>query len=82
VVIAATDSQLQVAISDDAKESKTADFTFNFDKPLEKVPAVGALVTISGFYTSYTSSPLMITMSKAALVEKPAARKPPVRRRR
>ena len=37
LVIASTPTQLQVAISDDAVQSKTADFTFNL-KPLEDLP--------------------------------------------
>jgi hypothetical protein len=82
VVLVATDSQLQVAVSDDAVQSKTADFTFNLKTPLTKVPAVGEKVTLDGTYASYTQSPLMITMSDASVVEKkkvpakPAAKAP------
>lgn len=53
-VIAATDTQLQVAVSDDAVQSKTADFTFNMKEPLKTVPAVGSKVTLDGTYSSYT----------------------------
>ena len=35
LVIASTPTQLQVAVSDDAKQSKTADFTFNMATPEE-----------------------------------------------
>ena len=77
VVVAATADQLQVAVSDDAKQGnpKTADFTFAMKTPLTTVPAVGAVINISGTYTSYTQSPLMITMSDGAVVtpKKPAA---------
>jgi hypothetical protein len=72
-VIAATASALQVAVSDDAVTNKTADFTFNLTTPLTTVPAIGAKITLDGTYASYTPSPLMITMSDGAIVEK----KPP-----
>ena len=53
-VISATDSALQVAVSDDAVQSKTADFTFNMKEPLKTPPTVGSKVTLSGVYQSYT----------------------------
>ena len=78
VVTAATADQLQVSVSDDAVQSKTADFTFNMKTPLTKVPAVGDKVTLDGTYASYTQTPLMITMSDSTLVP-PKTAKPPVR---
>lgn len=78
VVTAATADQLQVSVSDDAVQGKTADFTFNMKAPLTKVPAVGDKVTLDGTYASYTQKPLMITMSDATVVT-PKAAKPPVR---
>ena len=54
VVITATDSMLTVAVSDDAVQSKTADFTFNMKVPLKTVPTVGAKVTLTGTYASYS----------------------------
>jgi hypothetical protein len=77
-VIAATADQLQVAVSDDAVQSKTADFTFNFTTPLKVVPVVGTKVSLDGTYASYTQTPLMITMSDGAVVEKkkPVAKAP------
>ncbi len=53
-VITATDNVLTVAVSDDAVQSKTADFTFNMKEPLKTPPAVGSKVTLTGTYTSYT----------------------------
>ena len=80
VVVAATPDQLQVAVSDDAKQAQpkpVADFTFNMKEPLKTVPNVGDTVTLDGTYASYTQKPLMITMSDGSLVvPKPA--KPPV----
>jgi hypothetical protein len=53
-VISATNTVIQAAVSDDAVQSKTADFTFNMKEPLKTVPAVGSTVTVSGTYASYT----------------------------
>jgi hypothetical protein len=68
-VVAVTDSALQVAVSDDAVQSKTADFTFQLKEPLKTPPAVGAKVTLTGTYASFTPSPIVITMSDGAVVE-------------
>jgi hypothetical protein len=71
IVVAATADQLQVAVSDDAKQAQpkpTADFTFNMKEPLKTVPNVGDKITLDGTYASYTQSPLMITMSDANVV--------------
>ena len=77
-VIAATASVVQVAVSDDAVQNKTADFTFNMKEPLAVVPAAGSKISLYGVFASYTASPLMVTMSDAAVMEK---KKPePVRR--
>jgi tetratricopeptide (TPR) repeat protein len=53
-VITASDSVITAAVSDDAVQSKTADFTFNLKAPLKTVPAVGATVNMIGTYSSYT----------------------------
>jgi hypothetical protein len=78
VVMVATDSSLQVAVSDDAVQSKTADFTFTMKEALTTVPTVGAKITLTGMYASYTPSPFMITMSDGEVVEpkKTPAKKP------
>ena len=74
-VISATPEVLTVAVSDDAVQSKTADFTFNMKEPIKErdMPAVGSTVALDGTYASYTQNPLMITMSDGALVIKRAA---------
>jgi hypothetical protein len=77
-VISVTDTALLVAVSDDAVQSKTPDFTFQLAAPLKTPPAAGAKVTVSGTYASYTPSPIMITMSDGAVVEKKAPAKAPV----
>ncbi|HEV2576520.1 MAG TPA: hypothetical protein VGU25_04860 [Acidobacteriaceae bacterium] len=71
VVVAATPDQLQVAVSDDAKQAQPkpiADFTFNMKEPLKTLPNVGDTVTLDGTYASYTQKPLMLTMSDASVV--------------
>jgi hypothetical protein len=87
-VVSVTDTALQVAVSDDAVASKTADFTFNLTAPLKTPPAVGAKATVTGTYASFTPNPIMITMSDGAVVEpkktptKPTpAHHPPARKR-
>ena len=80
-VISVTDTALTVAVSDDAVQSKTADFTFQLAAPLKTPPVVGAKVAVSGTYASFTPNPIMITMSDGAIVEpKKAPAKAPVRR--
>lgn len=84
LVIKATADQLQIAATDDAVQSKTADFTFNFKTPLTKVPDVGSKLDIAGTYSSYTQNPVMITMDDSEIVSKKAPAKKaaaPVRRR-
>ena len=82
-VIEATASQLKVAVSDDAVQGKVADFSFNMKEPLKVVPAVGAKVTLSGTYASYTQSPLLIIMNDGVEMKRAATKptaKAPVRR--
>jgi hypothetical protein len=81
-VIAATETSVQVAVSEDAALGKTADFTFTMKEPLKTVPTVGAKITIAGTYASFTPTPIMITMSDAEVVEKkaPAKKAAPARR--
>lgn len=80
-VITATADKISVAVSDDAVATKTADFEFDLKEPL-KTPPPAALskITLTGTYASYTSSPLLIVMSDAAVVEKkkPVPAKAPV----
>ena len=68
-VVAVTDTALQVAVSDDAVQSKTADFTFNLTTPVKTPPVVGAKVAVSGTYASFTPNPIMITMSDGTVIE-------------
>lgn len=53
-VISATDRVLTVAVSDDAVQSKTADFTFNMKETLKTPPTVGSKITLTGTYNAYS----------------------------
>jgi hypothetical protein len=77
-VVSATADQLVLMVSDDAVASKTPDFTVNLKEPLKTIPAPGDKITVDGTYSSYTSSPLMITMTDGFIV--PPKRTVPVRR--
>jgi hypothetical protein len=72
-VIAATASQIQVAVTDDAKADKKADFTVNLKTPLadKDIPAVGSDTKVDnpteskilvGTFDSYTQNPAQIIM--------------------
>ena len=61
-VIAATADSVQLAVSEDAKQSQKADFTINMKKPFKTVPTTGAQVTYVGTFDSYTQNPLMIIL--------------------
>jgi hypothetical protein len=83
IVIAATADQIQIAVTDDNKQDKKADFTVNMKTPLpeKEIPAVGTEVkNLVGTYDSYTQTPPQIIMKdgefeveKKAPVHKPAA---------
>ena len=77
-VVSATADSVQLAVTDDAKASNTADFTINMKKPLTTPPAIGAMVSYDATFDSYTQNPKMITLIDGALPapEKPARRAP------
>ena len=68
-VISATSSVLTVAVSDDAVQSKTADFTFNMKEPLKTVPTVGSKVALTGTYTSYSQGGVTAAASTTAALD-------------
>ncbi|AXC10683.1 hypothetical protein ACPOL_1335 [Acidisarcina polymorpha] len=78
IVIQATPDSVQLAVSPDAQQSKTADFTVNFTKPLTTVPAIGDSVKYDATFDSYTKTPPMIILNEGSL---PEATKAPVRRK-
>jgi hypothetical protein len=78
-VVSATADSVQLAVSDDAKQSNKADFTINMKTPLKDVPTPGANVTYVATFDSYTQNPPMIIMKdggpKPAPVHHPATRR-------
>jgi tetratricopeptide (TPR) repeat protein len=79
VVVQATASSVQLAVSQDAQQTKTADFTVNMTKPLTDIPAIGSSVKYDATFDSYTKTPPMIIMSDGsvpAAPKKAPARKP------
>ena len=77
VVISATPESVQLAITEDNKLSKKADFTINMKTPLKTVPTIGAAVTYEGTFDSYTATPPMITLTDG----EPPAKAAPTHRR-
>jgi tetratricopeptide (TPR) repeat protein len=79
-VVSATPESVQLAVTDDAKASNTADFTVNMKTPLATPPAIGTMVTYNATFDSYTQNPKMIILKDGT---PPASeKKAPVRRRR
>jgi hypothetical protein len=72
-VVSATANSVQLAVTDDAKASNTADFTINMKKPLTTPPAIGTMVNYDATFDSYTQNPKMITLIDGA---PPAPTKP------
>jgi tetratricopeptide (TPR) repeat protein len=76
VVIEATASVIKLAVSDDAKVAKIADFIVNMKKPLEEkeIPVAGAAFGIQpaaeldGVYDSYAQIPATDTTAQAAQI--------------
>jgi len=81
-VVSATADSVQLAVTEDAKASNTADFTINMKKPLTTPPAIGTMVNYNATFDSYTQNPKMITLIDGAppAPEKPARRAAPHRR--
>ncbi len=77
MVISATPESVQLAVTEDNKQSKKADFTVNMKTPLKSVPAIGATVTFDATFDSYVANPPMITLSDG----EPPAKAPAARRR-
>jgi hypothetical protein len=75
-VVSATPDSVQLAVTDDAKASNTADFTINMKKPLTTPPAIGSMVNYDATFDSYTQNPKMITLIDGT--PPPPAKKTPV----
>lgn len=74
IVISATASQIKVAVTQDAKDAKVADFVVNLKKPLDEkgIPQPGfefktqPAAELVGTYDSYTQVPATATTAQAA----------------
>ena len=71
VVVQATASSVQLAVSQDAQQTKTADFTVNMTKPLTDIPTIGSSVKYDATFDSYTKTPPMIIMSDGSVPAAP-----------
>ncbi len=80
LVISATADKVMTAVSDDAVQSKTADFEWDMKTPLKTVPAAGAKVTLVGTYSSYASSPIAVVMTDASVETKAPVKAAPAHR--
>lgn len=65
-VVSATPESVQLAVTDDAKASNTADFTINMKTPLTTAPQIGTNVTYNATFDSYTQNPKMIILKDGA----------------
>ena len=79
VVVSATADSVQLAVTEDNKQSKKADFTVNMKTPLKTVPTIGSTGTFDATFDSYVANPPMITLSDG---EPPAKAKPAPAHRR
>jgi hypothetical protein len=77
MVISSAPDSVQLAVTEDNKQSKKADFTINMKTPLKSVPVIGATVTFDATFDSYTPNPPMITLIDG----EPPAKAAPTRRR-
>jgi hypothetical protein len=78
IVIDATASTIKVAVTDDAKQAKTADFIVNLKTPLpdKEIPAVGSEFKLmkdggpelDGTYDTYTQIPATDTVAQSAQI--------------
>lgn len=76
IVISATDSVIKIAVTQDAKDAKTADFIVNMKKPLteKEIPAVGfeykipPATALVGTYDSFTQAPATDTAAASVQI--------------
>jgi hypothetical protein len=66
-VIAATADSVQIAVTEDNKQTNKADLTINMKTPLKTVPAVGSDVNYIATFDSYTQTPPMIVLKDGQL---------------
>jgi hypothetical protein len=76
-VISAAPESVQVAVTEDNKQSKKADFTITMKTPLKSVPPIGSTATFDATFDSYSANPPMITLIDG----EPPAKAPAAHRR-
>jgi hypothetical protein len=78
VSVAADGTQIQLAVTDDAKTGNTADFAVTMKTPItENVPVNGSTIKISGTFSSFTKSPFLFTLTDGVI---PVVKKAPVKK--
>jgi hypothetical protein len=77
MVISATADSVQLAVTEDNKQIKKADFTISMKTPLKTVPPISTIVTFDATFDSYVANPPMITLTDGA----PPAKAPAAHRR-
>jgi len=76
LVISATKTTLQAAITEENQQAKKADLVVNLEKPVLRPPAAGSTVDVVGVLANYTPEPFTFTMEKGDLPGvKPAPKK-------
>lgn len=82
-VIKASETELQIAASQDDIDAKRADITLTMTGPIpaKLMPKEGGTLDFEGTPVSYTPSPFEMTMDKGALLTKAPPPKKPVHRR-
>jgi hypothetical protein len=76
-VISATADSVELAVTEDNKQTKKADFTITMKTALKTVPAIGTDVTYDATFDSYTPNPPMVILNDG----EPPAKTPAGRRR-
>jgi tetratricopeptide (TPR) repeat protein len=74
LVISATKTTIQAAMTEESQQAKKADLTVMLEKPVLHPPDAGTTVDVVGQITSYTPDPFMFTMEKGEI---PGAKTPP-----
>ena len=72
-VISAASDTVQLAVTQDAQQSNTADFTIKMKTPLKELPTTGTMQTFIATFDSYTQKPAMIILKDGAPKASPKA---------
>jgi hypothetical protein len=72
-VISAAPDSVQIAVTQDAQQSNTADFTIKMKTPLKELPTAGTTVTYIATFDSYTQKPPMIILKDGTPKASPKA---------